>query len=652
MSGECVRSEGTMAIRRNPPAPQPAPISPTREAALGPAERILTTLLSYQDHMYHGRPGIVVRDATNLAGVTWRYATWKLDEAGVKQASFVIKAPGKKTKTRTVLAPAGVIGADNVVRMNGAVVGTYRQPGPFAEVITCIYQQIAEVWQLDNEFVARWASYALTQDHRDFKAVIAAFLLVQPRCGAPIRNDDGTVAFADADYRDVAEAMLLGPKGVKKALGFDPKMLLQVRTILTTPGVAAINRALGFGVSAREPPLGRWPTAARKWLAFREENPATLAGLVKSGYKQHVAQLARLAQYKPTTAAFFAALGWRQTQAKTGHRAMVNVTIAKPAESWRGLTEAEICQRIVADKLPWKRVVSMASDVGVTRAVVVATLAAGGLTDRELIIITPTLEDLGLLNDPAVRQRWEHAVKQADDTRALNIANNVRRESTRTTLVKAADVAVQKAVAEVVKQIQVRVMIDISGSMQASIESAINHITKFVQAFPLPQLDVVVFNTVARRVTIPAASAAGVRAAFTGIRASGGTSHATAVPLFRPAGSDEDMLLIVVGDQGEHGTFAPQIRAAGLHPMAIGFVKVPGDAFGRIVETTAADLGIPLFVIDERTFGDAYAIPRTIRALVAATPVGARTATAVAAPRVSLVHQILNTPLLEKPVWA
>jgi hypothetical protein len=119
-----------------------------------------------------------------------------------------------------------------------------------------------------------------------------------------------------------------------------------------------------------------------------------------------------------------------------------------------------------------------------------ATLAANGLTDRELIIITPTLEDLGLLNDLAVRQRWEHAVKQADDTRALNIANNVRRESTRATLVKAADVAVQKAVAEVVKQIQVRVMVDISGSMQASIESAINHITKFVQAFPLPQLDV------------------------------------------------------------------------------------------------------------------------------------------------------------------
>lgn len=628
---------------------QPVPVG--REATLGPAERILTTLLTYHDHLYHGRPGIVVRDPSNPAGVAWKYAVWKLDDNGVRQAFFVTKGSktGKQHKVRTVLVPAGVIGADGIVRnAAGTAIGQYRKPGPFAEVITWVYQQVADVWKLDNEFVARWASYALTQDHRDFKAVIAAFLLVQPRCGAPVRDDDGKVAFADVDYRDVAEAMLLGPKGVKKAQGFDPKMLLQVRTILTTPSVVAINRALGFGVSTREPPLGRWSTVVTKWLAFREKNPAALAGLVKGGYKRHVAQLARLTQYKPMAPAFFAALGWRQAQAKTGHREMLDVVVTKQT-SWRGLSEAEICQRITDDKLPWKRVVSMASDVGITRAVVVATLAAGGITDRELIILTPTLEDLGLLGDPAVRARWERAVQQADDTRSLSIAGNVRRESTRAALVQAADVAVQKAVDEVVKQIQVRVMVDISPSMSASIATAIDHISKFVQAFPLEQLDVVVFNTVARRVQIPARSAAGVRAAFTGISVSGGTSHKTAIPVFRPVGVDEDLLLIVVGDQGEYGSFATEIRAAGLNPMAIGLIKVPGDDYG-IVETTAADLGVPLFRIDEQTFADAYAIPRTIRALVAATPVGARTTSAPT--RVSLVQQILATPLLEKPVWA
>ena len=61
--------------------------------------------------------------------------------------------------------------------------------------------------------------------------------------------------------------------------------------------------------------------------------------------------------------------------------------------------------------------------------------------------------------------------------------------------------------------------------------------------------------------------------------------------MFRPVGAGEDLLLIVVGDQGEQGSFAAETRAAGLNPMAIGLVEVPGD-HGRIVETTAADLGI------------------------------------------------------------
>jgi hypothetical protein len=56
-------------------------------------------------------------------------------------------------------------------------------------------------------------------------------------------------------------------------------------------------------------------------------------------------------------------------------------------------------------------------------------------------------------------------------------------------------------------------------------------------------------------------------------------------------------------------------------------------------------------MIDERIFADPYAIPRTIRALIAATPIGKSSAT-VAVPRVSLVDTILATDLLQKPAWA
>lgn len=56
--------------------------------------------------------------------------------------------------------------------------------------------------------------------------------------------------------------------------------------------------------------------------------------------------------------------------------------------------------------------------------------------------------------------------------------------------------------------------------------------------------------------------------------------------------------------------------------MAFGLVRVGNSAL-HAVQDTAAVMGIPCFLVDERTFADAYAIPRTIRALVASTPVGA-----------------------------
>ena len=68
------------------------------------------------------------------------------------------------------------------------------------------------------------------------------------------------------------------------------------------------------------------------------------------------------------------------------------------------------------------------------------------------------------------------------------------------------------------------------------------------------------------------------------------------------------------------------------------------------VTDTAAQLGIPCFMIDEGIFADPYAIPRTIRNLIAATPVGKATARVV--PRVTLVETILKVDLLVKPAWA
>jgi hypothetical protein len=114
--------------------------------------------------------------------------------------------------------------------------------------------------------------------------------------------------------------------------------------------------------------------------------------------------------------------------------------------------------------------------------------------------------------------------------------------------------------------------------------------------------------------------------------------------------ADEDAILIFVGDE-EAAPFEPAVRQSGLNPIAFGFLKVRNSPGYSAVTTTAAQLGIPCFMIDERIFADPYAIPRTIRALVAATPVGKAT-TVAAVPRVTLVDTILATKLLQKPAWA
>ena len=49
------------------------------------------------------------------------------------------------------------------------------------------------------------------------------------------------------------------------------------------------------------------------------------------------------------------------------------------------------------------------------------------LSDRELRLLTPTLESLGLFADDAVRARWEKAVATATDQRALNDARRPAR---------------------------------------------------------------------------------------------------------------------------------------------------------------------------------------------------------------------------------
>jgi hypothetical protein len=633
------------------------------QEAIGSAEQIVNSLLTFTDHMVHNRPGVVFPDEKSVTGVRWVSATWRLQEDG-KKTVFEKREVGKKT----IEVPLGTLWADNTVRdENRRKVGEFRKPGIFPEVAVWLYRQAVEIWKSDNKFSAHWASHAYGEDRRDLKVILAALMLVQSRKGDPVKGEGDEETFFDDDYRDVGEAMMLlysqetgkkkdGKKTFEKKGGnwFSPKMILRVHKVLSMPEIIAINHELGFSNSVRNRYLGRWSKAVRKWLEYRERNPRLLKGIVKDGQASIVRDLCRKSHYKPQSPDFFKTLEWKQHQAKLGYRTMA-IGQDVEVESWKGMTEEQVCERIVRDRVNYKRVVRLLpKEVGLTQAVMAATIEADGLSDKDLIILSPSLEGMGLLEDPSIRKRWEKAMKAAKDMRAANIALRVKSKEAREKLQKSADEAVQEAVKEAVRNVRIYFFVDRSSSMEGAIEAAKQHLPKILVGFPPEQVHVAVFNSVGQEVTIKHQSAAGIENAFKGITARGGTDHGQgirALQRYRPK-PDEDVLFIFVGDEQDN-SFEAAVRQSGLNPMAFGFIRVVSPQWrdtGEAVRRTARVLEIPCFMIDERTFQDPYAIPQTVRALVAATPVNY--AKVQPAPRVSLADKILETKLLEKPAWA
>ncbi|MEM9454208.1 MAG: vWA domain-containing protein [Myxococcota bacterium] len=603
---------------------------------LGSADRIIKTLLESTDHIVHHRPGMMVEDRRAPIGYRWSSVTWRR-RRGQKLAYRM---------ERHTPIYVGVINEQGDIVEGGQVVGKYRAPGIYPEAAAWYYRNALDVWTLDNEFAARWASYAFTQKHRDLKVVLAALMLVQNRCGEPVR-ESGELLFHDEDLRAVGEAMCLIERKDNQHL--NPKMLLRIGQVLSLPAVADLNRSAGFGRSARKPTLGRWPKVVARWLWQRERIPQKLVALVNAGFRTTVMELARRSGYKPDSPRFFEILRWKQKQAGDGRRSLAIGVEVTAAETWQGLSEAQICQRIVDSRPSYKRIVGLLpAEVGLTRAIVAAAAEAGSLSDNDLVLLTPTLEEMDLLDVPVIGERWMSAMAKTEDRRAANIAKRVRGKKTAEVLRQAADGALQKAVEKVGEGLRVYVFVDISGSMEQAIVTAKAHISAFLQAFPLERLHVAVFNTIGREVKIRHASAAGVQQAFRNFRAGGGTSHAAGIRClskYKPK-AGEDALFLFVGDQQE-AHFPDAVRTSGISPVAFGFVPVGEHDFQDAVTGTARDLGIPCFILDDTTIADPYALPRHLSTMMTAAP-----ASRSVSVRKTLIDTILETELLQPPMWA
>ncbi len=584
----------------------PTPTATLPEAQRGPAEQLLELVLNSSAHLWHNRPGV------NVNG-TWH--------------------PAVRGGARPARAGAPV------------------KPGLFPPAAAALYKRLLEIYKLNADLMAHFASYALTQtEWRDLKVACAALMLVQSRSGQPVREDDGSVGFVDDDFRAIGEAMLLFYEK-KSTRMLTPKAVLRVAELLEAPEIAALNRAAGFGDPAsKKPPLGRWKRAATRYLAAREKNPSLLQGLVKAGFKETIKKLARKAGYKPQSQAFFEVLGWKQKQAAGGHRS-VGLTGLKleKRERFDGLSEAEICEAITDQRLTYKDVVGrLPKDVGLTPAILVACLPS--LSDRDLRMLTPTLEELGLMAEPEIRARWEKAVESATDQRALNIAKNVKSRELKAKLEEAADHAARAAVSEATADSDVHVMflIDKSGSMEGAITQAKEALTKILGGFPLERLHVASFDTMGTVLRPKAASRTAVQHMLQGISAGGGTVHGAAVRALHASGlripPQARLVVIVVGDEaGEAGAqLAETFRQCRFDVAALALVLCLSTPTGRgqSVRGCSTELGVPFSEVAVNQFDDPYQVPRVLKALLDA-PVASR-----ASNLPGIVDRVMKTPLL------
>ncbi|MCS6899395.1 MAG: vWA domain-containing protein [Myxococcales bacterium] len=581
------------------------------ESQLGPAERLLDLVLTSSAHLWHNRPGIEVN------------GVWK-------------PAPRKRNSPKARAHGPGRI-----------------PPGLYAPAAEALYSRLLDIYLLNTKLMAHFASYALKEtEWRDLKVACAALMLVQPHAGQPIRDDKGAVAFYDDDFRQVGEAMMLFYES-KSTKMMNPKAILRIAELLESPGIATLNRAAGFGdPGSKRPPLGRWPKAARHWLAVREENFKLLQGLVKAGYKETIKAIARKCGYKPQSQAFFEVLGWKQSQAKGGHRTVglqgLNVIKHGPLT---GMSEAEICEYIVAKKLSYKETIGrLPPEIGLTPAIMVTLLPS--LSDRDLRILTPTLEQLDLLRDPEIKARWDRAIASATDQRSLNIVKNVQNREIREKLEEAADHAVRKAVSEAATEVEVHVMflIDKSGSMQGAIEASKEVLSRILVGFPLERIHIACFDTMGIVLRPKAPNRAAVQHMLSGLHASGGTVHGAAIRALYKAGvripAGAQLLVIVVGDEdGESGyELANVFGTYGYKPAALALILnvAEGGSRGHSIRECSQHLRVPFHEITIDHFADPYQVPRVIRTLIESTGTAGPTAGAS-----HWVEKVMATPILQ-----
>ena len=192
-----------------------------------------------------------------------------------------------------------------------------------------------------------------------------------------------------------------------------------------------------------------------------------------------------------------------------------------------------------------------------------------GLSDKELVILTPTLEEFGLIDHPEIKERWQSALSTQEDQRTRNIAKNLKNRENAGVMEEAADKVVAKAVETATRDadVYIQFIIDISASMEGAIDLSKEALSMIVQGFPQERVHISAFNTMGYLLRPRHWSGKGIEHMLKAIQAGGGTSYSSGLAVFSankvriPEGAD--LILFCVGDEaGESGEKLRPVRGS------------------------------------------------------------------------------------------
>jgi hypothetical protein len=513
----------------------------------------------------------------------------------------------------------------------------------------------------DPIFLAHLTSYVIKKsDNKDLKTIITLVNALSDADGTPFDPSDTDLRKPNLRLVSHAAIQQLDPKQVRR--------IFELAGLKTSTRGRLVPRKFGIdnNISVHIPRSLR--SAVRKYLRFRESTPNGVTGIVKAGLKNIFSDLFRLSHTKPmpTTAI---KLRWEQKD-----NSITKGDFIQSIFDFSGLSDVQVAKKIVSENISARAALGAIDKLTPVIAVAILQVATGD----EVIILTKMLEDSGILTDKEVQKEYKKKVKTSKNAidRIKSFADKTSRDIS-CALDESRAAAKQEMFEKKTTGLgKVFFHLDLSGSMQVSIDWIKNNASTIIEMIPEDKFGWGAFNSNKIYIANPKKySVAGINQALYGMRASGGTD---CLALYETARSKNSEVDIFITDQGHTGGHYKSLLTGRTYSELSDRIKQyhidhpdhPKPKACIVIDSTMTDRGAvnsrtPLnaVVISGRAFVsemdavkrayEANGIPVTVFPTVMALNSALLTEQIAIASkgRMAIIDEIMEIPLLHPPQW-